>query len=154
SLSTEASYRYERGGDIEIASYACDRAAALIQLVAGGTIHRGIIDVYPARYKPSVAILHRSRIATFLGAPVPDDAVERILTQLGFTPTATADGWSAVSPSFRVDVGTEEDLLEEVARHYGFDHFPATLPPFSGFGSGLPFEREERELRQLLSTCG
>jgi phenylalanyl-tRNA synthetase beta chain len=153
-LSTEASYRYERGADIEITSFAADRAAALIQQVAGGRICRGVIDVYPVPYKPTAAALRRSRIATFLGAPVPDDAVERILTRLGFRITRTPDGWNAVSPSFRVDVGSEEDLLEEIARHYGFDHFPATLPPFAGFGSGLPFEREERDLRHLLATCG
>src|SRR5215475_9170215 len=139
-LSTEASYRYERGADIEITSYAADRAAALIRQVAGGRIARGIIDVYPVRFKPTSAVLRRSRIPAFLGAAVPDEAVERILTRLGFAITRTEDGWTAESPSFRVDVGSEEDLLEEIARHYGFDQFPATMPPFAGFGSGLPFE--------------
>jgi phenylalanyl-tRNA synthetase beta chain len=153
-LSTEASYRYERGADIEITSYAADRAAALIRQVAGGRIARGVIDVYPAPYKPTSAVLRRNRIPTFLGAPVPDEAVERILTRLGFATTRTETGWTALSPSFRVDVGTEEDLLEEIARHYGFDQFPATMPPFAGFGSGLPFEREEQELRHLISTAG
>jgi phenylalanyl-tRNA synthetase beta chain len=57
-------------------------------------------------------------------------------------------------PSFRVDVSREEDLLEEIARHYGYDKFPLTLPPYSGSGYGLPHEREERRLRNLLSQSG
>ncbi len=153
-LSTEASYRYERGADIEICDYACDRAATLIQQVAGGTVRRGVIDVYPAPFKPAEATLRRTRIPEFLGATVPDQAVERILKALGFKLTTTSEGWHAVAPSFRVDVSNEEDLLEEIARHYGYDNFPPTLPAFSGSGSGLPHEREERELRQILSACG
>jgi phenylalanyl-tRNA synthetase beta chain len=153
-LSTEASYRYERGADIEIAGYACNRAAELIREIAGGIVYRGVIDVYPAKRTPVTASLRRQRIAAFLGAPVPDAAIERIFRGLGFAITGTPDGWHAVAPSFRVDIGNEEDLLEEVARHYGFDKFPATLPPFSGSGSGPLFEREERDLRQILSACG
>ncbi len=154
SMSTEASYRYERGGDIELARYACDRAAALIQQVAGGRIYRGAIDVYPAPHQPVVASLRRHRIEEFLGAPVPDDVVDRIFQRLGFQPARTPEGWTVTVPSYRVDVGDEEDLLEEVARHHGFDNFPATLPPFAGSGSGKPYDQEERQLRNDLSAFG
>jgi len=153
-MSTEASYRYERGADIDIARYACDRAASLIHQVAGGTVYRGVIDVFPSVPKPVSAKLRRHRIEAFLGAPVPNEIVDRIFTRLEFNVTPVEDGWSVTVPSFRVDVGDEEDLLEEVARHHGYDQFPATFPPFAGSGSGLPHEREERELRSLLSACG
>jgi len=153
-MSTEASYRYERGGDIEIARYACDRAAALIQQVAGGRIYRGVIDVYPEKRKPVTARLRRRRIKEFLGEAVPDEVVNRIFQRLGFQTTPTEDGWSVEVPSYRVDVSLEEDLLEEIARHHGYDKFPPTLPPFAGSGASLPYEREERELRTILSAGG
>jgi phenylalanyl-tRNA synthetase beta chain len=153
-LSTEASYRFERGADVEMARFACDRAAAMIQELAGGTMYRGVIDVYPGQSKPSTATLRRQRIEAFLGAPVEDEIVERIFNRLGFQVFHTGDGWSVEVPSHRVDIAREEDLLDEVARHHGFDKFPATLPAWSGFGSALPQEAEERLLRNRLASTG
>jgi phenylalanyl-tRNA synthetase beta chain len=153
-LSTEASYRFERGADIAMAGFACDRAAALIQQLAGGTIYRGIIDVFPGKPAPAAVQLRRSRIPAFLGAPVADEIVERIFKRLGFGLTRKTDGWSLLPPGHRVDIASEEDLLDEVARHHGFDKFPATLPAWSGSGSGLPLETPERTLRHRLAAAG
>src|SRR6185436_17750853 len=66
----------------------------------------------------------------------------------------TAEGWTAAIPSFRVDISNEQDLLEEIARHYGFDRFPSTLPRWNGFGAALPGEAEERRLRSVLEGEG
>jgi len=153
-LTSEASYRFERGADIEMARYACDRAAALIQKVAGGTIFHGVIDVYPNRRKPVTAKLRRDRIKAFLGSPVEDAAVERIFERLGFKSTRTPEGWTVDVPSYRLDVTGEVDLLEEIARHHGFDKFPATLPKWGGHGAGLPTESAERRLRNQLAAAG
>ena len=153
-LTTEASYRFERGADIEMARFACDRAAALIQELAGGAIYRGMIDVYPETRKPIVAKLRRQRITAFLGAAVDDAVVERIFTALELKPTRLADGWSVEIPSFRVDVTREEDLLEEIARQHGYDKFPATLPSWTGTGAALALESAERRLRNLLAGAG
>jgi phenylalanyl-tRNA synthetase beta chain len=153
-LSTEASYRFERGADIEMARFACDRTAALIQELAGGRIYRDVIDVYPGKSKTAPTTLRRSRIAKFLGAAVDDATVERIFERLGFKTSKTKDGWSVEVPSHRVDISREEDLLDEIARHHGFDNFPATLPARSGHGSFLPREREERLLRSRLAATG
>src|SRR5207248_10870889 len=71
-LATEASYRFERGADIEMARFACDRAAALIEELAGGSVYRDVIDVYPRRRTPVITTLRRKRIEEFLGAPVQD----------------------------------------------------------------------------------
>jgi phenylalanyl-tRNA synthetase beta chain len=153
-LSTEASYRFERGADIQVARFACDRAAALIQQLAGGKIYRDVIDVYPGAKQPAVVRLRRERIDRFLGGPVDDAAVERIFERLGFGRTPTSAGWMVEVPSHRVDIALEEDLLDEIARHHGFDNFPSTLPSYAGFGAGLPFEAQERLLRQRLAGHG
>jgi phenylalanyl-tRNA synthetase beta chain len=153
-LSSEASYRFERGADVETAPFACDRAAALIESLAGGTIYREVIDVYPRPRQFVTVKLRRKRIESFLGAGVPDSTVEHIFEKLAFKVNRMQEGWNVEVPSHRMDVTREEDLLEEIARHYGFDKFPATLPVWSSFGSGLPYESTERLLRNQLAGAG
>jgi phenylalanyl-tRNA synthetase beta chain len=153
-MTTEASYRFERGADIEMAGFAGDRAAALIQELAGGEILKETIDVYPAKPKPVAVSLRRERIAGKLGIPVDDAVVERIFTRLEFKPQRTTEGWTIEAPTFRVDLSTEEDLIEEIARHHGFDKFPATLPAAKTAGLFLPQESRTRQLRQTLSSTG
>ena len=153
-LSTEASYRFERGADIVMAQFACDRATQMIQQLAGGKIYRGVIDVYPVHTDRTALSLRLSRIEAFLGAPVEDAVVERIFDRLGFQTTRVPGGWTVVAPTHRIDIAIEEDLLEEIARHHGYDKFPVTLPAFSGYGSSLPREHAERRLRNQLSSSG
>jgi len=153
-MTTEASYRFERGADIEMAAFACDRAALLIQELAGGEVLRGMIDVYPGEAKAASVNLRRDRIARVLGAAVDDAVVNEIFERLELKPVQTATGWTVEVPTFRVDLAGEEDLLEEIARHHGFDKFPATLPASRGFGSPLPHESRVRRLRGFLSAAG
>jgi len=98
--------------------------------------------------------LRRKRIESFLGAEVPDSTAEYIFEKLAFKVNRIHEGWNVEIPSHRMDVTREEDLLEEIARHYGFDKFPATLPAWSGFGAGLPHESAERLLRNHLAAAG
>lgn len=126
-LSTEASQRFERGGDIGIPVAALERACALLEQVGAGTRRGPILDCYPAPRVPATVPLRRARIAALLGMTVPDEDVEAILTGLGFELTGTPDGWKAVVPSWRVDVAREADLVEEVGRHHGFDRIPITF---------------------------
>src|SRR5439155_25749036 len=130
------------------------RAAALIQELAGGRVYREVIDVYPREVKPAIVAMRRWRIPKFLGAPVEDAVVERIFQRLGFKTVKAELGWSDQAPTHRVDMAGDEDLLDEIARHYGFEKFPATLPAWSGYGSALPFETEERLLRNRLAANG
>ena len=153
-LLSEASYRFERGANAEMARYACDRAAAMIQALAGGSIYRDVIDVYPRKWKPATATLRSKRIEAFLGAPVEHAIVDRIFEKLDFRVQHTSGGWSVEVPSHRPDISREEDLLEEIARHHGFDKFPARLPKWEGFGAALPGESKERLLRNRLAAAG
>jgi phenylalanyl-tRNA synthetase beta chain len=153
-LSTEASYRFERGADIDMARLACDRAAAMIQTLAGGTVYKDVIDTYPSKRHVHTVGLREWRIAAFLGASVDRAVVERIFTRLGFRITRIHEGWAVDVPNFRVDVSREEDLLEELARHHGFDKFVPTLPKWSGFGAGLPQRSRETLLRDLVAGSG
>jgi phenylalanyl-tRNA synthetase beta chain len=129
-MHTEASHRFERGADIEMAPLALDRVADMIQKLAGGEILRGIIDVYPRPEPREDLPLRRSEIARILGAEVSREEVERVLRGLGFqTERRGAEGWRVSPPSFRLDVSREIDLIEEVARQFGYDRLPARVRP-------------------------
>ena len=138
-MRTEASYRFERGADPEMAELASRRTAELIQQVAGGEILSGVIDAYP-RPEPQKKIrLTRKELLRVMGADIPDREVEEILSALGFQPVrvdanrgsvgSLVAEWECRQPSWRRDVTRGIDLVEEVARHYGYDKFPPRLPP-------------------------
>jgi len=131
-LSTEASYRFERGADYDAAAQALARALELIEAIGAGTPRPGWIDARPVAppARPAIA-LRKARIARVLGYEVVAPAVERILTALGFGVALThyGDGWEVTVPSWRVDVTGEADLLEELARVDGYARIPEAFPP-------------------------
>jgi len=127
-LATEASYRFERGADIEGLRMASDRAAQLMAELAGARVARGIVDVYPRPRPPVRLRLRIERVRRVLGAAPPVDRVGTILRALGFPTEARDGGFDVVVPSFRRDVAIEDDLVEEVARVWGYGEIPATLP--------------------------
>jgi phenylalanyl-tRNA synthetase beta chain len=127
---TEASHRFERGADIQMAPLALDRTAALIREIAGGDILAGMIDVYPRPPLVQSILFRRSQVARILGAEIPREEVERILRGLGFVAESSpSDAWVVTAPSFRVDISREVDLVEEVARHVGYDQLPSRVRP-------------------------
>ena len=132
-LHTDASHRFERGVDPELPLQAIERASALILSIAGGSagpiVDESLVESLP---KPISIALRQSRLNSVLGVSVPDDKVTQILTSLGLAPERTADGWAVTAPTRRFDLAIEEDLIEEVARIYGYDAIPATLPTGSG----------------------
>src|SRR5712692_2813903 len=163
-LRTEASMRFERGADAEMAELASRRCAELIQLLGGGEVLAGVVDVYPGRVSPPAIELTRKELLRVMGADVPDADVEEILSALGFAPVrvdstqGTAGSllaaWTCRRPSWRGDVTREIDLIEEVARLYGLDKFPARLPASRLPASRLEYAEAEDQLRERLIGLG
>jgi phenylalanyl-tRNA synthetase beta chain len=127
-LRTEASARFERGIDPDGVARAARRAARLIVELAGGRVHRGGIDVYPAPGSRPVIALRLPRIRRLLGVEVPVEEVVDILERLGVEVRREGQILHTLPPVGRRDLEREEDLIEEIARHHGYDRIPATMP--------------------------
>jgi phenylalanyl-tRNA synthetase beta chain len=163
-LRTEASMRFERGADLEMAETASRRCAELIQQVGGGEILAGVVDVYPARAAAPVIKLTRAEFLRVMGADVPGAQVEAILEGLGFAPMraegaygdadSPAAAWACTRPSWRGDVTREVDLVEEVARIYGVDKFPSRLPATKLPAARLESAEADDRLREILIGLG
>jgi phenylalanyl-tRNA synthetase beta chain len=129
-LSTDASYRYERGVDPEMMERAVRRALELIAQVAGGTI-AGATDVFPAPIPRKEVELRVNRVERLLGVRMEADQLRDLLEPIGFVIKRSGDSLHVEVPGHRSnDVAREVDLIEEVARRYGFDSFPTELLPF------------------------
>ncbi|HEV7893418.1 MAG TPA: phenylalanine--tRNA ligase subunit beta [Pyrinomonadaceae bacterium] len=154
-LQTEASYRFERGVDYEGVRRAQDRCVALICELAGGTATEDAVDVYPKRIPPRSVSLRPRRVEELTGLSVSAEESQRILRSLGFE---QADGegerLNFGVPTWRTDVSIEEDLVEEVARVYGYDRIGVALPPSPVTGEYLSGDRRRRAARQVLTASG
>jgi phenylalanyl-tRNA synthetase beta chain len=153
-LSTESSRRFERGADPQIAPVANDRAAKLISEIAQGKVLQGIVDAHPKPFVPVQIELRPSRVERLLGAKIDKKKISQILTDLEINNKAN-DNIVAMQPSFRPDLVREVDLIEEIARVYGFDN----IPPFFRPGGSLatPMTRQEKlkdKIRNYLSGSG
>lgn len=127
-MHTEASHRFERGCDPEMAGVACDAAAALIAELTGGRVCRGRIDMYPRPFTPRTLSLSVLELSAFAGVEISTADVLRILRGLEFDPSEDGDLVSVTPPSHRVDIERVPDLYEEVIRHVGYDKVPSVLP--------------------------
>ncbi len=154
-LRTEASYRFERGMDVEAPLWAARRCAELILKLAGGELLAGALDVYPRPWEPPVMVLRQSEIERILGQSIPAPEIERILSALGFKGRRRGEwAWEVVGVPWRRDVTREIDLIEELARLYGYDKFPARLPPARQPVEVRSYEAAQRALRTALEAQG
>jgi phenylalanyl-tRNA synthetase beta chain len=154
-LKTEASMRFERGTDPRLPVTAMERACALLVAIGAGKPVGTVADRYPARIEPRSLRLRRTRIKSFLGVTVPDAEVRRILDSLGFALRDAGDGWDVTVPTRRVDIHREADLLEEVARHFGYEQIPATFPPLVAPAPPIdPRTARTRMLRGVMTGSG
>jgi phenylalanyl-tRNA synthetase beta chain len=154
-VRTESSARFERGVDIAGILAVQDRAISLMRELAGGRILRGVIDVYPRPSGARTVNLRWPAVRRLLGIDVPEEEGIAILRSLGFAVDRRGDVLHVGVPTFRRDVEREEDLIEDVARHYGYDRIPAEMPvEATAQGSVAPSLRIDEFLRTTLVRAG
>lgn len=122
-LSTDASFRFERGIDPEITQYALKRAAILIQEVAGGDITSDIIDIYPKKIEDFAVFLNYEKAFKLIGQELPKETIKKIVASLDIKVNSSSDaGLGLIIPAYRVDVQREVDVIEEILRVYGYNN--------------------------------
>ncbi|MEW5762777.1 MAG: phenylalanine--tRNA ligase subunit beta [Bacillota bacterium] len=154
-LRSEASLRFEKGVDLEGCLRAADRAMQLIADIGAGEPLPGAVDAYPVPHTPRTIVVRPERVAEILGVGLARGKVEEILDRLGFQVRTDGEELLAQVPSYRVDVHREIDLVEEVARLYGYDRVPETLP----YGDTTPACRTRHQalfdrVRDVMTACG
>jgi phenylalanyl-tRNA synthetase beta chain len=160
-LRSESSTRFEKGLDRNLVPVALDMACALLTEVCGGMVAAGTVDVLAEEVGPWVVSLRPARVDTVLGEAVGAPAMASILERLGCGVASGGEGpegeplrFDVTVPTFRADLQREIDLIEEVARIYGVDRLPATMPARRGRGGLTPAQRCVREVEDLLRGVG
>jgi len=154
-MNTEASYRFERGTDIDAMADALRRAVQLIRAVAGGEERESAVDVYPKPTRPRSIFLRPERVEHVLGVPIPRDEVEQLLVRLGFPVAPKDDRLHVQVPGWRPDVSREVDLIEEIARLRGYDSFPVEMRPLRPSAvPDDPVEQFKGTVRRLMTGRG
>lgn len=182
SMHTDASHIFERGADWGATALACNRVAELVLESAGGTLEGEAVDAIARRLPRHALLLRRDEVLRLLGQEIADREVVRILSRLGCTvklrssdelkdavskasdvpqkfreamlANAEKTAWIVDLPSWRLDIEREIDLLEEIARIYGYNRFADTLPSFSGGVVEQPEAQKEARVRTTLLALG
>ncbi len=156
-MFTEASRRFERGVDFGLMFYALNRAARLIAEVSGGTMANGVVDVYPKELEAPRVKLRAARVEQVLGVRLPDEQVKSLLEAVDFEVEHDSDGLFLVAvPTCRaLDVTREADLIEELARLYGYNNIPVpSQMAVSMQGAGRGSHYWETFIRERLAGMG
>jgi phenylalanyl-tRNA synthetase beta chain len=136
SLSTEASFRFERFVDPTLVPIALERACELLTQYAGGEVVDGNIDEYPTPIEPRVIPLRAARVNAILGLGLTPETITDALRRLGLSVVPNGSDFDVTVPTFRPDLTLEIDLIEEVGRMIGYENLPETLPKSPSVGAG------------------
>lgn len=144
-LRTEASSRFEKGIDPNLCGHAADRVCKLIELLGAGTITKGSVDVYPVKKGVNPVTVRADRISAVLGIDITGEEIERIFQILEMDVLREGNNIKVIPPTVRQDLREEVDFIEEIARMYGYDNMPVTLPK----GNTEARKTRERALKDL-----
>lgn len=155
-IHSEASHRYERDIDIEGVVAASNRAAYLMQEYADGKVMKGIIDKYPEPYEKKIIELEKNRVNKILGLSLNNEQIKNMLVNLEFEVEIYKNsGLLKVKvPSYRTDVEQKSDLIEEVARMYGYNNIPTTTPESSQQGHRTELQKTQIKIKDILTAGG
>ncbi len=154
-LSTDSSYRFERGTDPNITRFAAHRASQLISELAGGKIAKGIIDVYPTVIIQKEIELRFSRTSKILGYEIPSKKIKDILSRLGLALKVIDDDKLLVQvPTFRLDLEREIDLIEEIARINGYDNIPVVTKINNSLEKKIDDTEFDEQVRHIAASLG
>lgn len=154
ALNTDASFRFERGVDINLAKYALKRAALLIEKYAGGTLASDIVDLYPERVEDFQVFLSYENAYRLIGQEIPKETIKKILASLEIKINSETEGGLGLTiPSYRVDVQREADIIEEILRVYGYNNieFSHKLNTSISFDINTEIKIENSAANQLTS---
>lgn len=153
-ISTDSSYRFERGVDSDNSINVTKRLAQLLEELAEGNAVSNLIDVGAPLEKTNIH-LRKWFVDQVLGTVVPLNQITTILTSLGFELKECGDGWNIKCPLYRNDIHQEIDLIEEIGRIYGYEHIESELPRIAPVGGGLPADlKRTAKLRSLVEAHG
>jgi len=151
TLSTDASFRFERGIDPTITEYALKRAAILILEVAGGEITSDVVDIYPKKLEDFSVVLNFNKTAKIIGQELPKETIKKILASLDIKINSVSDvGLGLTIPSYRVDVQREIDVIEEILRVYGYNNINFTKK-FNASVSNSP-RTEDYKIQNIIAN--
>lgn len=151
-LRSDSSIRFEKGTDPNGCVTAADRAAMLMRALGGGEIVGGVADAYPRPVAEQEIYLRYARIERVLGIPLSAGIVADGFKRLRFDYSADSEGLMVTVPTYRPDITREEDLIEEIARLYGYENIPATMPASGAQGGYTPWQSFRQELRAALAV--
>ncbi len=154
-LTTEASYRFERGVDIGRFIHIVRRCAWLVQEICGGRVAGEIVDVYPHKRDKKIVKLPLKKVKWLLGADIPFKFIKNTLLKLGFEIVSSNDNEIEVKvPYHRHDIFRDVDLIGEISRIYGYNRLPSTIPGNQSIPVYRSLAKEKEEIRKFFRGFG
>ena len=153
-LRTEASGRFEKGIDPNLAKDACDRFCYLVEKLGAGTVLTGDVDVYPNVEEPVTIDIRASRMNKLMGIEIPTEQMTAYLNALEIKTSVNGDIITVTPPTVRQDLLIEEDYVEEISRMYGYDKLPVKLPAHTAQALLTPMQIMRNRAKDILTGLG